>query len=57
MENLENLNFVELKADELKEVDGGFWSYVIGGLIGALMSQDLDAMGDEYSDGYAAAQN
>ena len=30
--SLENLNLVELNAQEKKEIDGGFWHYVIGAI-------------------------
>jgi len=51
---MENLNLAELTNDELIDVNGGFWPYIIGGLIGGLMSQDWDSIGSAYDDGYNA---
>ena len=35
--NLENLNLVELNAQEVKEVDGGIWAEIVAaaGMVGA----------------------
>ena len=30
--SLENLNLVELNAQEVKEVEGGFWGYVVSAI-------------------------
>lgn len=36
--NLEKLNLVELNAQELKEVEGGFWAeLIVGVLVGIIM--------------------
>ena len=54
--NLENLNLVELNAQEVQEVDGGDFGVVSGFLIGALIgwavSQDLDKLAEAYNHGY-----
>lgn len=36
--NLENLNLVELNAQEMKEIEGGFLDLIIGLVIGILIS-------------------
>jgi lactobin A/cerein 7B family class IIb bacteriocin len=54
--NLDNLNLVELNAQEVQEVEGGFWgALVLGALIGVAFSQDLDKLADAYNHGYALA--
>lgn len=36
--SLENLNLVELNAQEMKEVEGGFWAeLIVGVLVGIIM--------------------
>ena len=52
--NLENLNLVELNAQEVIEVEGGFWEYVIGALVGAAFTQDLDRLKDAWNHGWNA---
>ncbi len=36
--NFENLNLVELNAQEMKEIEGGFLDLIIGLVIGILIS-------------------
>lgn len=51
--NLENLNVVELDAQQAQETEGGFWgAIIIGALIGAALTQDLDNLVDAYNQGY-----
>jgi hypothetical protein len=57
MKNLNELGVQEMDVREIQKVDGGFIYLLIGAAIGALMSQDLDALVDAYNEGYAAAQN
>ena len=52
--NLENLNLVELNAQEVQEVEGGFWQYVVGALVGAVFTQDLDRLKDAWNHGWNA---
>ena len=53
--NLEKLNLVELNAQELKETEGGFWpAIIIGALVGAALTQDLDNLGAAFNSGYNA---
>ncbi|WP_164123565.1 class IIb bacteriocin, lactobin A/cerein 7B family [Sphingobacterium sp. xlx-130] len=44
-----------MNAKEILEVEGGIWPYIIGALIGAAFTQDLDKMKEAYQKGYDAA--
>ncbi len=52
--NLENLNLVELNAQEVQDTDGGlFWiPILIGAALGVALTQDLDDLADAFSAGY-----
>ena len=49
--NLENLNLVELNAQEVLDVDGGFWWVV------AEVAYELIYSQDDVKKGYAAGRN
>jgi hypothetical protein len=51
--NLDNLNLVELNAQEVQEVDGGFWVEV---LVGTLIDQ-WGSFKQGLSDGYHATHH
>lgn len=55
---LQNLNVVELNAQEMKETEGGFWGSLAkavgGAIIGALACQDWGKLRDAYNAGYNA---
>jgi hypothetical protein len=55
--NLNNLNLVELNAQEIESIEGGLfgWDDLALIVIGALVTQDWDNMGRAYRAGYAAA--
>jgi lactobin A/cerein 7B family class IIb bacteriocin len=48
---LENLNLVELDAQELKETEGGWIGFVAGLVIGYLLSEDVDNIKDAWNTG------
>ncbi|RDI53574.1 bacteriocin [Flavobacterium glaciei] len=54
--NLDNLNLVELNAQEVQEIKGGDFGIVSGLIVGALigwaLSQDLDKLAEAYNHGY-----
>lgn len=54
--NLDNLNLVELNAQEVQEIKGGDFGIVsvliVGALIGWALSQDLDKLAEAYNHGY-----
>ena len=53
--NLEKLNLVELDVQEAAVTDGGFWpAIIIGALVGAALTQDLDNLGAAFNSGYNA---
>jgi len=52
MKNLNEMGVMELKQAELQKVEGGCWGLVLGGLIGAFLS-DVDAFGNGFAEGYA----
>ena len=39
--NLENLNLVELNAQEMKEIEGGFWLELLCLVIGIIVGVEL----------------
>ena len=50
--NLEKLNLVELDAQEAVVTEGGFWpAIIIGALVGAALTQDLDNLGAAFNSG------
>lgn len=53
--NLENLNLVELNAQEVQSTDGGVWYHVAGWVIGAAIAT-YDAISDMH-EGYVEAYN
>ena len=61
--NLEDLNLVELNAQEVIEIEGGIFGIddlallVVGALIGAAFSQDLDNLKKAYNHGYNSAHH
>jgi hypothetical protein len=44
----------EMKIAEMQNVDGGFWwiPALVGVLVGILLTQDLDALGVAFEEGY-----
>jgi len=55
--NLEKLNLVELNAQEVKETEGGFWgAIIVGALVGAALTQDLDSLKSAFMEGYNAGK-
>lgn len=58
---LENLNLVELNAQEVQETEGGIFGLddavllVAGALLGAALTQDIDRLRAAYNHGYNAA--
>lgn len=54
--NLNNLNLVELNAQDVQEIIGGDFGvvsgFVVGALIGWAISQDLDKLAEAYNHGY-----
>ena len=56
--NLEKFNLVELNAHEVQETEGGFWpAIIIGALVGAALTQDLDNLSDAFNQGYNSTRN
>lgn len=57
---LENYGVRTLGTREMKEMNGGIWPtvarYVIGALAGVALSQDLDALGDAFMEGWNDAK-
>ena len=45
-----------MKKNELEEIEGGFWAqaagYLIGALVGAALTQDLDSLGAAWNKGF-----
>ena len=60
MKNLSNLGLVELNQVELQEVDGGIWwkvvEFVVGAVVGAALTQDIDKLKEAYEVGYEAGK-
>lgn len=56
MKNLINLDLVELNQVEMKEIEGGWWQLIVGALIGAALTQDLDKLKEAYEVGYEAGK-
>lgn len=55
--NLEKLNLVELNAQEVQETEGGFWgAIIVGALVGAALTQDLDRLKSAFMEGYNAGK-
>jgi lactobin A/cerein 7B family class IIb bacteriocin len=50
--NLENLNLVELNAQEVKEIEGGFWQ-VVAGIIAAGIIDDWAGFKRSFAAGFA----
>lgn len=51
--DLKKLNVQELGAQEMRETDGGIaWlPYLIGALVGAALTQDLDSLAKSFEEG------
>lgn len=49
--NLENLNLVELDAQEIQETDGGFWQ-VVAGIIAAGIVDDWAGFKSGFASGF-----
>lgn len=57
MKNLENYGVLQLDTKEMREIEGGFWpAIIVGALIGALLTQDLNDLAQAFNDGRAAAK-
>lgn len=52
MKNLDELGVQEMDVREMKEENGGFWWLLAGALVGAALTQDLDDLGEAFSDGW-----
>ena len=57
MKNLQNLNLVELNAQEIMKIEGGAWpKWVKGGLIGYIASELIDNW-DDFEKGFSSGYN
>jgi galactitol-specific phosphotransferase system IIC component len=60
--NLQNLNLVELNAQEVQETEGGLFGIddavwigaALGVALGIITTQDLDRVGEAFKKGFAA---
>ncbi|MDF1516803.1 MAG: class IIb bacteriocin, lactobin A/cerein 7B family [Lutibacter sp.] len=43
MKNLENYGVLEMNAKEIKEIDGGFWQFVVGAIVGGILYDGVKA--------------
>jgi|JI91814BRNA_FD_contig_101_738444_length_420_multi_1_in_0_out_0_2 hypothetical protein len=61
MKNLEKFGVQELTTVEQRELEGGWWipvaRWVGGAIAAALISQDLDSLGDAFNAGYNDVRN
>ena len=56
--NLEKLNLVELDAQEAVATEGGFWpAIIVGALIEAVLTEDLDNLSKAFNQGYNSTRN
>ena len=61
--NLEQIGVQELTTVENREIDGGLFGVddliliAAGALLGALLTQDLDDLGDAFMEGYNAGRH
>ena len=56
MNNLENLNLVELRQDEMRQIEGGWWQIIVGALIIDSMI-NYDSVIDSFNKGFADASS
>lgn len=54
--DLKIIGIQELDTKEITEIEGGFWPYIIGALVGAVFTQDLDKLVEAYHVGYEAGK-
>jgi hypothetical protein len=58
--NLENLNLVELNAQEVQEVEGGFWQWTVSALAGSFLYsviEDWEGNVDAFNESYKKGRN
>ena len=49
---MESLKLDHLTENEIANVNGGWWNLIVGALIGAALTQDLDSLAASFKEGY-----